>query len=71
MTPTAIEWEDGRKFSVNKVLNIINAPPVHVGAPPTKKYDVVVEGQRRTLYAEESSGRWFVERRVDKNNTVY
>ena len=65
--PVAIEWEDGRKFSVDKVLSIINAPPVHVGSTPTKKYDIIIEGRHRVVYFEESAGRWFIERQVDKN----
>ncbi len=63
--PVAIEWEDGRKFSVDKVLSIINAPPVHIGGLPTQKYDVIVEGRRKFLYRECATGKWFVERRID------
>ena len=63
--PVAIEWDDGRKFSIDKVISIMNAPPVHVGAIPTQKYDVIVEGRHKILYRERTSGRWFVERQID------
>lgn len=68
--PVAIEWEDGRKFSVDKVLSIINAPPVHIGGLPTQKYDVIVEGRRKFLYRECATGKWFVERQIDKNSDI-
>ena len=64
--PVAIEWEDGRKFSVDKIVSIMNAPPVHVGALPTQKYDVIIEGRHRVLYRECTSGRWFVERQIGR-----
>ena len=66
ITPTAIEWNDGHKFTVDKVISVINAPPIHVGGVPTKKYDVIVEGCRKVLYRESSTGKWFVERQIDK-----
>lgn len=52
MTPTDIEWEDGRKYHVDKVIKKRTSPPEHVGASVTRRYDVIVEGRKKILYLD-------------------
>lgn len=60
MSPLAIDWEDGRKFDITRVLDVRQAPPRHVGSSPTVRYTVDIAGSRRELYHERE--RWFVEK---------
>lgn len=60
ITPLAIEWEDGRKYEVTKVIDKCSAPPRHVGGSATVRFTVDIAGNRRELYKEGS--RWFVEK---------
>ncbi len=60
MAPLAIDWEDGRRFDITRVIDVRQAPPRHVGSGPTVRYVVDIAGQRRELYHE--GARWFVEK---------
>ncbi len=62
MKPLAIEWEDGRKYDITKVIDKCSAPPRHVGSSPTVRYVVDIAGNRRELYHE--GNRWFVEKLI-------
>lgn len=60
--PVALDWEDGRRFRIGKIVSVRNAPPEHVGAILTRRYDCVIGGRTRTLYLETYANRWFVEK---------
>ena len=62
MKPLAIEWEDGRKYDITKVIDKCSAPPRHVGSSPTVRYVVDIAGNRRELYHE--GNRCFVEKLI-------
>lgn len=62
LKPTAIEWEDGRAYKIDKVTDERMAPPAHVGAILARRYDVLVEGREKTVYLETPTNQWFVER---------
>lgn len=62
MKPTAIEWEDGRIYNIERVTDERMSPPPHVGAILARRYDVIVEGREKTVFLETSSNKWFVEK---------
>lgn len=62
--PVAVEWSDGRKFEIEKILDCRNAPPEHTGGVLTKKYRVRISGAEKVIYTELQTGRWFVEKLV-------
>lgn len=59
--PTAVEWEE-RVYPVDRVLDERMAPPAHVGAYLTRRYECLVSGRRKVFYLETQSNRWFVEK---------
>lgn len=64
MRPIALDWENGRRFGIDKVISERNSPPDHVGAILTRRYDILISGRERTLYLETHSNRWFVEKPI-------
>lgn len=65
VSPLKIEWTDGQRFDVDKVLGRrIAAPQGVVIAASSIRYTIVVSGQKRELYHEPQTGKWFV---VTKN----
>lgn len=64
MKPLAIEWEDGRRYEITKVVDKCSAPPRHVGSMPTVRYTVDIAGNRRELYHETAYNKWFVEKLI-------
>lgn len=62
MTPTNIQWENGRTYHIDKVLNKRISHPEYVGASITGRYDVVVEGKKKILYLDTTTNQWFIER---------
>ena len=70
MLPRIIEWEDGHKYEIDRVLKIQPAPAMKAGGQGDR-YTVMIGGQQRYLFFEHSPeygneriGKWFVERRV-------
>ena len=67
MQPTAITWEDGRVFRIERVQDF--RPAERVGnSRGGDCYTVIIGGQRKQLFYEAprmpipgSHGRWFVE----------
>lgn len=59
--PIIVDWQDGRRFYVDKVVKVINAPPRFVGGSLTRRYDVIISGAKKSLYFEYLENRWFVE----------
>ena len=58
ITPLEIVWEDGRRFTVDRVVDRRRAASMKVGGQGIR-YLVEVGGCRRALYYEEPA--WFVE----------
>ena len=57
--PTAIIWEDGHKFSIDRITDVRPATSRKAGGIGTR-YTCMIKGQIRYLYFE--NPKWFVER---------
>lgn len=64
MKPVEIEWGNGRRLLITKILDVQQAPPRHVGSSITVRYNVIIEGKPRELYFEKFENKWFVEKLV-------
>lgn len=69
MLPREITWEDGRKYEIDRVLDIRQAVARKAGGQGDR-YTVRIGGQQSFLFFERNTnlsganiGRWFVERR--------
>ena len=69
MLPREITWEDGKRFSIDRVVDIRQAAARKAGGQGDR-YTVVIDGKRTYLFFERSAditgnniGRWFVERK--------
>ncbi len=69
MLPREITWEDGKRYSIDRVVDIRQAAARKAGGQGDR-YTVVIEGKRTYLFFERSAditgnniGRWFVERK--------
>ena len=60
MRPKEVIWEDGRRFSVDRLKDVARVP-AHVSSVLPMRYRCVIGGQERALYFEEEYQRWFVE----------
>lgn len=60
--PVELEWTNGTKYEISKVIERKIAPPRHVGSSPTVRYTVLVQGKEKMVYYEKFSKRWFVEK---------
>lgn len=60
LKPLEIEWSDGRRFKIDRILDERQAPST-VGSILTKKYKILVQGSEKSLYVETTTNRWFVE----------
>ena len=58
--PLCVEWEDGRRFDVDRVLDVRRAAATKAGGQGMR-YTVRVCGHETYLFEDE--GRWFVEAR--------
>ena len=56
--PLAVEWEDGRRFEVDRLLDVRRAASTKVGGTGMR-YTVRILGRETYLFEDE--GRWFVE----------
>ena len=70
MLPRIITWEDGHKYTIDRVIDIRQAAAMKAGGQGDR-YTIVVSGQKSYLFFERSTnlsgnnlGRWFVERRA-------
>ena len=59
--PTAIIWEDGHKFDIDKVTDVRYAASQKAGGIGTR-YTCKIMGQQRYLFFEDP--KWFVEKTV-------
>ncbi len=64
MKPVVLEWVDGSRYPISRVIDKRSAPPAHVGSAPTIRYTVLIQGRERVVYYEKFSNRWFVEKQV-------
>ena len=69
MQPSALVWEDGHRYEIDRVREIQPAPALKAGGQGDR-YTVMICGQQCYLFFERSAaltgnniGRWFVERR--------
>lgn len=67
--PREIVWEDGRRYSIDRVLDIRPAAAMKAGGSGDR-YTIRVNGQQSYLFFERNEsikgnniGRWFLERR--------
>lgn len=58
MKPITIIWEDGRKFEIDRILDIRRAASLKAGGSGIR-YICMVSGKQVTLFLEEN--RWFIE----------
>ena len=56
--PMSILWEDGRKFDIDKILDVRKAASLKAGGKGNR-YTILISGQQRYLF--DDCGRWFVE----------
>ena len=70
MEPTAIVWEDGISYEVNRVISVRSGYAAKAGGQGDR-YVVQVNGHQTCIYFERSTnitgkviGRWFAERKV-------
>ena len=62
MKPVVVEWQDGTKYDIDKILDERNAPPEHTGGVLTRKYKVLIKGKEKVIYLDKQTNRWFVEK---------
>ncbi len=69
MLPREITWEDGRRYEIDRVTDIRQAPSLKAGGQG-ERYTVMIKGHQSYLFFERSAditgnniGRWYVERR--------
>jgi len=59
LMPLEIVWDDGRRFEIDKILEIRKASSPKVGGAGIR-YKCMIYGQERFLFLEDNC-RWFVE----------
>ena len=69
MLPREITWEDGRRYPIDRVLDIRQATAMKAGGQGDR-YTVRIQGKQSYLFFERNAslsgnniGRWFVERK--------
>lgn len=70
MLPREITWEDGEKYTIDRVTDIRQAAAQRAGGQGDR-YTIIINGHQSYLFFERSAdltgnniGRWFVERKV-------
>ena len=62
VVPLWMEWEDGRKFSIDRIIDIRLAHATKAGGNGLR-YTVDILGTPKYLFYEDELNRWFVEAR--------
>ena len=69
LIPRRIRWEDGRLYTIDRVLEVRPAASLKAGGQGDR-YTIQIGGKQRYLFFERSAGadqsrlgRWFVERK--------
>lgn len=61
ITPLSLEWTDGQRFQIDRILEKRRAAAQGVPFTSTPiRYTISLYGQRRLLFREEDTNRWFV-----------
>lgn len=70
LLPLQLTWEDGRKYTIDRVLDVCPAPALKAGGQGDR-YKIRVRGKESFLFFERNGslggnniGRWFVERKL-------
>ena len=70
--PRSITWENGQKYSIDRVYDVRQAAALKAGGQGDR-YSIIVNGRQSYLFFERNSslsgnniGRWFVERKEYK-----
>lgn len=63
LTPREIIWTDGKRFQIDKVMFVDQAPSSS-GGLLTTRYTVLIGLEERRLFYEKENQRWFVEKKV-------
>jgi hypothetical protein len=58
--PNWFEWEDGRKYSVDRILDIRSAASTRVGGIGLR-YLIRVLGKETYIWLEDEANKWFME----------
>lgn len=61
ISPISVIWEDGRSYSVDKIVDVRRACAIKVGGT-AMRYTVNIEGKQTYVFFED--GKWFVESKV-------
>jgi len=69
MLPRELTWEDGEKYTIDRVIDIQQATAMKAGGQGDR-YTIMINGHQSYLFFERSPnltgnniGRWFVERK--------
>lgn len=60
--PVALWWEDGRRYTVDRVLDVCRAASLKAGGLGIR-YSCRVHSKHVYLFYEDGTGRWFMERK--------
>lgn len=60
LRPLVLKWEDGRRYSIDRVIDVRRAASLKAGGIGIR-YTCMVQGKQTYLFFEED--RWFVERK--------
>lgn len=58
--PRSLVWEDGRRFAVDRVLDIRKAASLKAGGTGVR-YTVVVRSKQSYMWFDDRENKWFVE----------
>ena len=65
MTPEFIIWDDGRRFEIDRVLEVRRASSEKAGGCGLR-FTCRILGKERHLFYEDMLGKWFVEGKESK-----
>lgn len=57
--PVWLEWEDGRRFAIDKILDVRPGHSLKAGGNGIR-YTVEIWGEPRYLFYEDENNRWFL-----------
>lgn len=61
LQPVAFWWEDGRRYSIDEIVEVCRAASLKAGGTGIR-YTCMVRGYEINLFYE--ADRWFIERRI-------
>jgi hypothetical protein len=60
LTPLIIHWPDGRKFNIDRVIDVRMAPALIAGGHGTR-YTCRIRNKEVYLFNDPLDGKWFIE----------